>query len=155
AEGTAPLELERRPQALHHPSRTVAADHRGRDHIPPDRRDTGHPVPLPRQDPQPLGPAASNLTAGTVESPLRGDAHGGVPRGPGHGGFGEGPGETGQEQSWYRAPGLLSGAWTRRYWAFPRFRVPRGTILCATDPGDLAAQMRQVQAAATAPGQGR
>lgn len=35
----------------------------------------------------------------------------------------------------------------------PRFRAPRGTIVHAADPGDLAAQIRQVQAAAT--GQGR
>jgi len=37
--------------------------------------------------------------AGTVESPLRREAHGG---------FGERPGETGQRQRWNRAPGRLS-----------------------------------------------
>ena len=39
------------------------------------------------------------MTVGTVESPLRCEAHGG---------FGERLGETGREQSRYRAPGLLS-----------------------------------------------
>jgi hypothetical protein len=48
---------------------------------------------------------------------------------------------------------ILWGTWSRRYWAYPRFRAPRGTILQAADPGDLVAQMRQVQAAVT--GQGR
>jgi hypothetical protein len=38
------------------------------------------------------------------------------------------------------------GTWSRRYWAYPKFRAPRGTILCAADPADLAAQIRQVQA---------
>jgi hypothetical protein len=44
-------------------------------------------------------PDSSRLTAGIVESPLRGDTHGG---------FGERSGETGREQSRNRAPGLLS-----------------------------------------------
>jgi hypothetical protein len=48
---------------------------------------------------------------------------------------------------------ILWGAWSQCYWAYPRFRAPRGTILHAADPGDLAAQMRQVQAAVA--GQGR
>lgn len=48
---------------------------------------------------------------------------------------------------------IMWGTWSRRYWAYPRFRAPRGTIVYAADPGDLAAQMRQVQAAVT--GQGR
>lgn len=47
---------------------------------------------------------------------------------------------------------ILWGAWSRRYWAFPRFRAPRGTILHAASPGDLAAQMRQVQAEVTSRG---
>ena len=42
--------------------------------------------------------AATSLTAGTVESPLRREAHGG---------FGERSGETDREQSRHRAPGLL------------------------------------------------
>jgi hypothetical protein len=47
--------------------------------------------------PSPLG-CCNSLTAGTVESPLRGDAHGG---------FGERSGETDREQSQHRAPDLL------------------------------------------------
>src|SRR5215470_4167201 len=46
----------------------------------------------------PLG-GRDRLTAETVESPLRREVHGG---------FGERPGETDLEQSWHRAPGLLS-----------------------------------------------
>jgi hypothetical protein len=42
---------------------------------------------------------------------------------------------------------IMWGAWSRHYWGYPRFRAPRGTIVHAADPGDLAAQMRQVQAA--------
>jgi hypothetical protein len=46
-----------------------------------------------------LGPGRLNKpTAGTMESPLRGDAHGG---------FGERPGETDQQQCRHRAPGRL------------------------------------------------
>lgn len=48
---------------------------------------------------------------------------------------------------------IMWGTGSRRYWAYPRFRAPRGTILHAADPGELAALIRQVQAAAT--GQGR
>ena len=40
-------------------------------------------------------------TAETMESPLRGDTHGG---------FGERPGETDQQQCRHRAPGRLIGA---------------------------------------------
>jgi hypothetical protein len=46
-----------------------------------------------------LGPGCLNKpTAETMESPLRGDTHGG---------FGERPGETDQQQCWHRAPGRL------------------------------------------------
>lgn len=41
---------------------------------------------------------------------------------------------------------VLWGAWSRQFWAYPRFRAPRGTILHSQGPADLAAQMRQVQA---------
>lgn len=41
---------------------------------------------------------------------------------------------------------VLWGAWTRQYWGFPRFRARRGTIVHSAGPGDLAAQMRQVEA---------
>ena len=50
-------------------------------------------------DPQPMDGPANSVTAETVESPLRREAHGG---------FGERSGETGREQSRHRAPGLLS-----------------------------------------------
>jgi hypothetical protein len=47
----------------------------------------------------PLGSGCLNQpTAGTMESPLHGDMHGG---------FGERPGETDQQQCWHRAPGRL------------------------------------------------
>ena len=47
----------------------------------------------------PRGPGCPNQpTAGTMESPLRGDTHGG---------FGERPGETDQQQCRHRAPGRL------------------------------------------------
>ncbi len=47
----------------------------------------------------PLGPGCPNQpTAETMESPLRGDTHGG---------FGERPGETDQQQCRHRAPGRL------------------------------------------------
>lgn len=52
-----------------------------------------------QHDPQPMDDPADSLTAETVESPLRREAHGG---------FGERSGETGREQSRQRAPGLLS-----------------------------------------------
>ena len=70
----------------HRPRRPVDAVHSGRDRTVQPRVGTGHPVPLPRQhDPQPLDPGEPRLTAATVESPLRGNTHGG---------FGERPGET-------------------------------------------------------------
>src|SRR5207244_8864675 len=63
ADGAAPLEMEGVPPAAHHPRRAVAADHWRADRAAADRRDTGHPVPLPRrQDPQPLAPARTRLT---------------------------------------------------------------------------------------------
>src|SRR5215468_9967487 len=91
--------MEGRPPPVHHPHRAVAAGHRGRDRTEADWCDPDHPVSLPRQqDPHPLG-HATHLTADTVESPLRREAHGG---------FGERSGETDREQSRHRAPGLLS-----------------------------------------------
>jgi hypothetical protein len=47
---------------------------------------------------------------------------------------------------------VMWGAWSRQYWGYPRFRVPRGTIVCSAGPADLAAQMRHVQAMATGEG---
>ena len=98
---TAPLEMEGRPPPVHHPCRDVAAGDGGRDRAQADQRDPDCQVSLPRQqDPPSLGHAAT-LTADTVESPLRREAHGG---------FGERSGETGREQSRHRAPGLLCAA---------------------------------------------
>jgi hypothetical protein len=88
AHAPAPLELEDRPQAVHHADRQVAARHRGRDRAPADSGHPGDPLPVTR-DPQSLAYARQRLTTATVESPLRGDAHGG---------FGERPGETDQRQ---------------------------------------------------------
>ena len=64
-----------------------------------------------------MGPR-DRLTAGTVESPLRREAHGG---------FGDRPGETGREQSRHRAPGLLSDE-SRQGLRLPKGRTwePRG-----------------------------
>ena len=61
------------PLAAHHPPGALAADHRRADRVAADRRDTGDPVPLPRQQrPEPLGPARTPLTAGKhVERPVR------------------------------------------------------------------------------------
>lgn len=47
---------------------------------------------------------------------------------------------------------VMWGAYTRHYWAYPTFRAPRGTIAHAADSDDLAAQMRQVQAAVASGG---
>lgn len=30
---------------------------------------------------------------------------------------------------------IMWGTWSRCYWGYPRFRVPRGSIVCAADPG--------------------
>lgn len=43
---------------------------------------------------------------------------------------------------------VMWGVGSRKFWAYPRFRVPRGTIAKATDPNDLVAEMRSIQAAA-------
>lgn len=47
---------------------------------------------------------------------------------------------------------VMYGAWSRQYWGYPRFRVPRGTIVHSASPGDLAAQIRRVQAIAIGAG---
>jgi hypothetical protein len=48
------------------------------------------------------------------------------------------------------------GTGSRRYWAYPRFAVPPGTIISAADTQGLILGMRQEEAAATArpPGPG-
>ena len=43
---------------------------------------------------------------------------------------------------------VMWGAQSRRFWAFPCFRVPRGTIAHAASPDDLAGMMRAIQHAA-------
>lgn len=40
---------------------------------------------------------------------------------------------------------VLWGPWSRRFWAFPCFGVPRGTIAHSPDPGELASRMRAVE----------
>jgi hypothetical protein len=55
ADETAPLGVERRPQAAHRPRRPVAQAISGRDRAIQPRFSVGHPVSLPgQQDPQPL-----------------------------------------------------------------------------------------------------
>ena len=97
----APLEMEGRsaggtppPQGGGCRSPAGETELRRIDAIPVTRyRYRGSKIPSPWPLPEP------RLTAGTVESPLRGDSHGG---------FGERPGETGQRQPRNRAPGRLS-----------------------------------------------
>ena len=99
ASRAASMDVVGRPPPVRHCFRAMAADHGGRNRTAEDQRDPGHPVSLPRQhDSQPLD-QHDNLTAETVESPLRREAHGG---------FGERSGGTDQEQSRNRAPGQLS-----------------------------------------------
>ena len=88
AHATAPLELDGHPQTVHPADRPVATDQRGRDRTAPHSGDPRDSLPLARhRDPQPLSCSRKRLTTVTVESPLRGDTHGG---------FGERPGETGR-----------------------------------------------------------
>ena len=94
----ASLDVEGLPPTVHPPRWTVGTTIGGRDYVVRPRCGTGHPVPLPRHDRDTLGPETTSLTADSVESPLRGDTHGG---------FGERPGETGREQPRHRAPGRL------------------------------------------------
>src|ERR1700685_2934740 len=80
ADGVTAAELERdgRLPDAGHRHRTVATTQRGRDRTAPHRRDLYHAVPVARQsDLQPLTCDHQRLTAGTAESPLRGDTHGG------------------------------------------------------------------------------
>jgi hypothetical protein len=44
---------------------------------------------------------------------------------------------------------VMRGAYSRKFWAYPRFRVPWGTIAHATSPNDLAGMMRAIQQSAT------
>ena len=40
---------------------------------------------------------------------------------------------------------VIWGTYSRVYWAYPTFPVPRGTILHSNDPGELTRQMRGIQ----------
>jgi len=40
---------------------------------------------------------------------------------------------------------VLWGVHSRRFWAFPLFSAPPGTLVSAGTPDDLVAQMRQVE----------
>ncbi len=56
-------------------------------------------------------------------------------RGDAHGGFGERSGETGQEQSQYRAPGLLSNTFSCDEWrSHYKRRWPAGFAAAALRP---------------------
>ncbi len=82
------------------PQRPVDQTLGGRDRAIQPRQGPDHPIPLPRhEDPQPVGPGQPRLTADAVESPLRGNTHGG---------FGERPGETDPWQHRHRASGRLN-----------------------------------------------
>jgi hypothetical protein len=43
----------------------------------------------------------------------------------------------------------MYGPHSRRFWAFPAFDAPRGTLVSAATPGDLAVLMRQAEIATT------
>lgn len=43
---------------------------------------------------------------------------------------------------------IMWGAYSRQFWAYPRFGAPHGTIAHAADPNDLAASMRAIESAA-------
>jgi hypothetical protein len=47
---------------------------------------------------------------------------------------------------------VMWGAYSRQFWAYPRFRVPRGTIAHAAKPDDLACMMREIQRSAAMAG---
>jgi len=40
---------------------------------------------------------------------------------------------------------VMWGTGSRRYWAFPAFAVPCGTIVSAADPDDLITRMRETE----------
>jgi hypothetical protein len=99
---TAPLEWTRHPPTPHRSSWPVDQTFGGRDRTVQPGLGTHHAVPLPGQhDPQPLDGGTPRLTVDAVESPLRGNTHGG---------FGERPGETDRWQHRHRAPGRLNQA---------------------------------------------
>jgi hypothetical protein len=42
---------------------------------------------------------------------------------------------------------VMWGAYTREFWAYPCFRAPKGAVLHARDPNDLAGMMHRLQRA--------
>jgi hypothetical protein len=95
AEEAASLEVDSVPPQVHHPDRAVASDRSRRGRVVQPGIGDGHPLPLPgQQDPQPIHAAQPHLTAPTVESPVRREAHAG---------FGERPAETDRWQHQHRA----------------------------------------------------
>ena len=40
---------------------------------------------------------------------------------------------------------VIWGTYSRVYWAYPTFPIPKGTILHANDPDELIRQMREIQ----------
>ncbi len=50
---------------------------------------------------------------------------------------------------------VLWGCASRRFWAFPQFAAPPGTIVSDGDPATLVARMRQAELATTAGRPGR
>ena len=97
ADDAAPLEVDRPPTTVHRPRWPVDTLVGRRESVVQPRSGPGHPIPLPREHPDPVG-AVCHITAVPVESPLRREAHGG---------FGERSGETDPEQAELRDPGRL------------------------------------------------
>jgi hypothetical protein len=40
---------------------------------------------------------------------------------------------------------VIFGRYSRRYWAYPLFPVPTGTVVGAASPADLVTRMREVE----------
>jgi hypothetical protein len=43
---------------------------------------------------------------------------------------------------------VMWGTYSRQFWGYPKFRVPRGTIAHAISPDDLAGMMRAIERSA-------
>jgi hypothetical protein len=41
---------------------------------------------------------------------------------------------------------VMWGCYSRLYWAFPRFPVPKGTIISVSDPDSLVAEIDDIEA---------
>ena len=44
---------------------------------------------------------------------------------------------------------VMWGSWSRRFWAYPHFAAPRGTLVSSPDPGELIARMRSAEVEAS------